>query len=219
MTAYIMEEMTWPEVRDALEEVEFAILPVGSDGPAWSGPTLFPTWSQTTRPLVQLASDGGGQPVHLRVLGLTLSRAWRTLFYDVLPSIRAARPTDLIDIKILQIAPTSVHAQLNPSWPGDITDFRQKLVADAKTSEFNALAPVRLSLREYDASPVITGWASGPWFFGTLVGDAVPARPTMTPYFLVGPESEGAAQVLRQRCESCWEHRLRTSRAVWERHP
>jgi creatinine amidohydrolase len=30
MTAYVMEEMTWPEVRDALEEVRFAILPVGS---------------------------------------------------------------------------------------------------------------------------------------------------------------------------------------------
>ena len=30
MTAYIMEEMTWPEVRDALDEVKVAILPVGS---------------------------------------------------------------------------------------------------------------------------------------------------------------------------------------------
>lgn len=30
MTAYVMEEMTWPEVRDALGEVRFAILPVGS---------------------------------------------------------------------------------------------------------------------------------------------------------------------------------------------
>ena len=30
MTAYVMEEMTWPEVRDALDEVRFAILPVGS---------------------------------------------------------------------------------------------------------------------------------------------------------------------------------------------
>jgi creatinine amidohydrolase len=30
MTAYIMEEMTWPEVRDALGEVRVAVLPVGS---------------------------------------------------------------------------------------------------------------------------------------------------------------------------------------------
>lgn len=30
MPAYVMEEMTWPEVRDALEEVRLAILPVGS---------------------------------------------------------------------------------------------------------------------------------------------------------------------------------------------
>jgi creatinine amidohydrolase len=30
MTAYVMEEMTWPEVRDALEEARLAILPVGS---------------------------------------------------------------------------------------------------------------------------------------------------------------------------------------------
>jgi len=30
MDAYIMEDMTWPEVRDALEQVKVAILPVGS---------------------------------------------------------------------------------------------------------------------------------------------------------------------------------------------
>jgi creatinine amidohydrolase len=30
MNAYVLEEMTWPEVRDALEEVKLAILPVGS---------------------------------------------------------------------------------------------------------------------------------------------------------------------------------------------
>ena len=30
MTAYAMEEMTWPEVRDALAEAQVAIVPVGS---------------------------------------------------------------------------------------------------------------------------------------------------------------------------------------------
>jgi creatinine amidohydrolase len=31
MTAYLMERMTWPEVRDALEQAQLAILPVGSN--------------------------------------------------------------------------------------------------------------------------------------------------------------------------------------------
>lgn len=30
MSAYVMQEMTWPEIRDALEEAKLAILPVGS---------------------------------------------------------------------------------------------------------------------------------------------------------------------------------------------
>ena len=165
---------------------------------------IYPTWGATYRAIEQVSLSHTGS-LKIRMLGLTMNRAWDPLTRELLPAIRRHRAGVPVSLDLFQLDPDWVGTEaLHRAYPKSCRRAASNIMQSLPRIIRDHDAPVRVRFRTYRQLLGITGLAIGEAsYFVGLVGAESLMVANGRPYFAV----QGTAPVdnwLRTRFEECW---------------